>query len=138
MNFPPTFGFLVALAFLSAAWVMRSEMKRKEKLGLLKSRKRKVKIGEKAKTGELVSYGIFGFILGFKILAIILGHEGFKANPQGFIMSLQGNFIGGIIGAALFAGYIYWDKKRKSLPEPKEVEIDVYPHQLVGNITFYA
>jgi prolipoprotein diacylglyceryltransferase len=138
MNFPPTFGFLVAMAFLSAAWVLSRELKRKEKLGLVKSVKRKVKIGLKASTTDLVSYGIFGFVAGFKVLAIILGEEGFRKDPQNFILSTQGNLIGGILGAALFAGYIYWDKKRKSLPEPKEVEIDVHPFQLVGNITFYA
>ncbi len=137
-NFPPTFGFLVAMAFLSAAWVLHRELKRKEKLGLLRSVKRKVKVGEKAKTFDLVSYGIFGFVVGYKLLAIILGDEAFKINPQGFILSTQGNFLGGIIGAALFAGFIYWDKKRKSLPQPKEEEIDVHPYQLVGNITFYA
>lgn len=138
MNFPPTFGFLVALAFLSAAWVLSRELKRKGNLGLLKPLKRKVKIGEPAKTNDFISYGIFGFVLGFKLLAIILGDPQFKANPQNFILSLHGNLLGGIIGAALFAGYIYWDKKKKALKEPKEVEIDVYPYQLVGNITFYA
>lgn len=137
-NFPPTFGFLVALAFLSAAWVLSREMKRKEKLGLLKSVKRKVKIGEKASTSDLLSYGIFGFIVGFKVIGIMVGDEGFKINPQSYILSTQGNLLGGIVGAALFAGYIYWDKKRKSLPQPKEEEIDVHPYQLVGNITFYA
>lgn len=138
MNFPPTFGTLVALAFLSAAFVLSKELKRKEKLGLIHPKKRKVKIGEKASTTDLVSYGLFGFVAGFKLLAIILGDEGFKADPQNFILSTKGNLLGGIIGGALLAGYIYWDKKRKSLPEPKEVEIDVHPYQLVGNITFYA
>lgn len=138
MNFPPTFGFLVALSFLSAAFILSKELKRKEKLGLIHSKKRKIKIGEKASTMDLLSYGIFGFVAGFKIGAIIVGDPGFRENPQGFILSLQGNLLGGIIGAALLAGYIYWDKKKKSLPEPKEVEIDVHPYQLVGNITFYA
>lgn len=138
MNFPPSFGFLVAMAFLSAAWVLSKELKRKEKLGLVRSLKKKVKIGEKASTTDLISYGVFGFVVGFKVVAIILGEPGFKKDPQNFILSTQGNLLGGIIVAALFAGYIYWDKKRKSLPEPKEIEIDVHPYQLVGNITFYA
>ena len=30
-----TFGFLVALSFLGAAWTLTIELKRKEKLGLL-------------------------------------------------------------------------------------------------------
>ena len=138
MNFPPTFGFLVAMAFLCAAWVLSKELKRKEKLGLLRSVKRKIKVGEKAKTNELISYGIFGFIVGFKVLAIILGDPTFQANPQNFILSLHGNLLGGIVGGGLFAGYIYWDKKRRALPQPKEEEIEVHPYQLVGNITFYA
>jgi phosphatidylglycerol:prolipoprotein diacylglycerol transferase len=138
MNFPPSFGFLVALSFLCAAWVLSKELKRKEKLGIIHSVKRKVKIGEKASTTDLISYGLFGFVVGFKVLGMILGDPGFKHNAQNYILSTQGNLLGGIIGAALFAGYIYWDKKRKSLPQPKEVEIDVHPYQLVGNITFYA
>jgi phosphatidylglycerol:prolipoprotein diacylglycerol transferase len=138
MNFPPTFGFLVALSFLGAAFILSRELKRKEKLGLIHSRKRKVKIGEKASTTDLVSYGLFGFVAGFKILAIVLGDSGFSENPQGFILSAKGNLLGGIIGAALFAGFIYWDKKRKSLPQPKEIEIDLHPYQMVGNITFWA
>ncbi len=138
MNFPPSFGFLVALSFLCAAWVLSKELKRKEKLGLMRSVKRKVKVGAKASTTDLISYGLFGFVVGFKVLGMILGDSGFRENAQNYILSTQGNLIGGIIGAALFAGYIYWDKKRKSLPEPKEVEIEVHPYQLVGNITFYA
>ncbi len=138
MNFPPTFGTLVALAFLSAAFILSRELKRKEKLGLIRSKKRKIKVGEKASATDLVSYGLFGFVAGFKVLAIIMGDADFKTDPQNFILSTKGNLLGGIIGGALLAGYIYWDKKRKSLPEPKEVEIDVHPYQLVGNITFYA
>lgn len=138
MNFPPTFGFLVALSFLCAAWVLSKELKRKEKLGLIRSVKRKVKVGAKASTTDLVSYGLFGFVVGFKVLGMILGDSGFRENAQNYILSTQGNLVGGIIGAALFAGYIYWDKKRKSLPQPKEEEIEVHPYQLVGNITFYA
>ena len=138
MNFPPTFGFLVAMAFISAAFVLSKELKRKEKQGLVRTIKKKIKVGEKASTWDMASYGIFGFIAGFKILGIILREPGFRQDPQNYILSTQGNIIGGIVGAILAAGYIYWDKKRKSLPQPKEEEIDVHPYQLVGNITFYA
>ena len=35
LSFLNTFGLMVAVAFLVAAWVLTSELKRKEKLGLL-------------------------------------------------------------------------------------------------------
>ncbi|MBW7936765.1 MAG: diacylglyceryl transferase, partial [Flavobacteriales bacterium] len=71
-NFPPTFGFMVALAFLSAAWVLSSELKRKEKIGFVKSVQKKIWIGKPASQWELISNGLLGFVIGFKIIGVIM------------------------------------------------------------------
>src|SRR5690554_6506198 len=134
----PTFGFFVALAFLVAAYLFTIELKRKEQIGWLKSKRVKEKIGEKASTAELVSNGLIGFILGFKLFEAFSHYSELVADPQGFIFSTRGNFIGGIVGAALFAYLKYREKKKKELPTPKLVEKELHPHELVGNMTMIA
>lgn len=134
----PTFGFLVALAFLTAAYFFTQELKRKEALGWLKAQTIKVKIGERAGFGELLGNGIMGFLVGFKLVEAFTNYSAFVENPQEFIFSLQGNFLGGILGAALFAYLKYREKEKEKLPQPKWVEQKLRPHEMVGNMTMIA
>lgn len=134
----PTFGFFVALGFLGGAYLFAKELKRKETIGWLKSQKVKEKIGEKASIGELASNGLFGFIVGFKILGAILNYDAFADNPQTFIFSSQGSLIGGIIGAALFGWMKYRENQKARLEVPKWVEREIHPHEWVGNMTLIA
>lgn len=137
-NFPPTFGFMVALAFLSAAWVLASELKRKEKQGLVKGIPKKIWVGKPASQWELISNGLLGFVLGFKILGAIMDSVLFKQNPQAYLLSLEGNLIGGLIVGGIFAYLKYREKEKAKLPTPKEETIVIRPYQLVGNITMIA
>lgn len=137
-NFPPTFGTLVAIAFLSAAWVMGRELKRKEGQGLLKGVPKKVKVGEPASATDLVFNGILGFIIGMKLFGGIFDGEAFQADPQGYLLSGQGNFFGGIVVGAIAVAWKYFEKKKKQLPTPKEETIIIRPYQMVGNITIAA
>lgn len=137
-NFPPTFGFMVALAFLSAAWVLSMELKRKEKLGLVKGIQKKVVVGKPASYAELLSNGLMGFMIGFKVLGAITEPELFKHNPQAYLLSVHGNWLGGIVVGGLFAYLKYREKEKTKLPSPKEEIISIRPYQLVGNITLVA
>src|SRR5690606_12560891 len=106
LNIPlpfPTFGFFVALAFLFGAYFFSLELKRKEKNGLLHPRQVKVKKGEKASSSELFSNALLGFLIGFKLVEMFLHYDELVADPQSFILSTRGNFLGGLLGAALFA-----------------------------------
>lgn len=134
----PTFGFLVALSFLTAAYLFTKELKRKEGLGWLKSKMIKVKIGEKASAFELISNGVMGFIIGFKLIEAFINYDTFVDNPQDFIFSLKGNFIGGLIGGLLFGFLKYREKDKEKLPEPKLVDKELHPYELVGNMTMIA
>lgn len=138
-SFPlPMFGFMVALAFIAANYLFVQEMKRKEKEGLLFSTKEKITIGEKPNPLDLAGNGVFGFVLGFKVLAIILNYSEVIKDLPGFIMSGQGNVIGGIVGAAILAYLRYRDVEKERLPEPKEIEKTIHPYQYVGTMTFIA
>ncbi len=133
-----SFGFFVALAFIAASYVWTKELKRKDELGLLGTSTRKFLKGQKATTNELLFSAIFGFFIGYKLLYIALDFTAFTENTQGFILSFEGNFVGGIIGAVVSAYLTYRDKERQKLETPIWVEEVLKPHQLVSNMTIIA
>jgi len=139
INLPiQTYGFFVAMAFLTAALILWLELKRKEKAGIVKSSTRKIWKGKPASTQELVIAGIFGFIIGFKVVGMIFDYSYFADNPQEFILSWQGNWPGGLILAALSIYNSYRKKKKQKLDKPVQVDVEVHPHQLTGNIVLVA
>ena len=133
-----TFGFFVAFAFLGAYWAFSEEFKRKEKLGYIRPFERTVTIGKPASTEELVANGVFGFILGYKLIDGIANYNLLLADTQSFILSLRGNWVGGIIGAGVFAYWAYAEKKKHQLPNPETKQVLVHTHELMGSILLWA
>ncbi len=135
-----SFGFFVAIAFLLCAWLFAKELKRKQELNLLSSTPKKVMRGVKPTLKDYLPALIGGFLLGYKLLLIILDYEDFLKDTQGFILSLRGNPVGGILGAGLF----YWLRRRdylkeaKKYPQAQEVTELMQPHEHVGNMTLIA
>ena len=134
----PTFGLLVALAFVSAAMVMAREMKRKESVGLFKPFYEKVTIGQQPGIGDVLGNVLFGFVLGYKIAYAIQHSDKFAQNPASIIISLDGNWLAGIAGAIVLGAWAYGEKKRKALPVPEVKDVLVHPYQLVPSITIVA
>lgn len=133
-----TFGFFVALAFLSGAYVLQLEMRRKEKDGWLPLEKIKVWVGKPASMTDLISSGIIGFVIGFKLLEAVLHYSELVDNPQEFILSLRGSPVGGIIVAALSVFLKTRESNKQKLDSPKEVELTMHPHEHIGNIVMIA
>lgn len=133
-----SFGFFVAVAFLLAAYFWTLELKRKEKEGLLGSTTVKILKGAKATAAELITSAIIGFLIGYKVVFIILNFSAFTENTQGFILSTQGNLLGAIIFAALSAYLKYREKEKTKLDKPVWVEEEMHPYQHVGNMTLIA
>jgi prolipoprotein diacylglyceryltransferase len=134
----PTFGLMVALAFIAAATVLTSEMKRKEKIGLFKPIKEKITEGEQPGIQDLLSNAIFGFLIGFKTVFVVQHLDAFLRMPSDVLVSTEGNMPGGIIGALLFAGWAWYQKKKQALPKPITKEVEVHPYELVPTITLIA
>jgi phosphatidylglycerol---prolipoprotein diacylglyceryl transferase len=133
-----SFGFFVALAFVAAYWAFTQEFKRKEKLGYIHPFEKTVVEGAPASAADLVGNGVFGFILGYKILDAVLHYHVLLDNPQDFILSLRGSWIGGIVGAAVFAYWAWYESKKQALPEPKKKRVTVHPHELMGSILLWS
>lgn len=141
INFPlpiQTYGFMVALAFLTGALIMSREFKRKENEGIFLPVYKKIKEGEPASTGSIISSLIVGFLLGFKLVEAAFNWGEFSDNPQDFILSGRGNFIGGVLIGIGSAFYTWWEKNRKKLNPPITVEKEILPHQMSGNILVVA
>jgi len=129
-----SYGLFVALAFITAGYILHLEIKRKTKEGFLKSTTKKVLTGEKPKVKDLIFPGIIGFLLGFKLLGIILNYNFFYDDPQSYILSAEGNIIGGILGGALSAYMTYRDKQKQALDKPKWVDVTIEPYHLTPSI----
>lgn len=133
-----TFGFFVAIAFLICAYVLTRELRRREKMGWLEPREEEHWVGKPASASEILLNAALGFILGFKIVAAIFNWRQFSADPQDFLLSMQGSAWGGIILAAVLAYLRYAEKKKQQLPSPKKEKIKVWPHQRVGDFVVLA
>ena len=132
-----TFGLMVALSFVAAAWTLSLELKRKEKQGLLKYREETIVVGEGAKPMELLINALIGFVIGYKLLGLIFSRPEGVA-PQEYLFSGEGNFLGGLIGALLLGGIKYYDKNKTKLAKPERRSVRIWPHDRVGDIVIYA
>ncbi len=133
-----SYGFFVATAFLTGVWLMIKEMKRKERQGLLYASKKEVTVGAPASAKDLIFSGLIGFLIGYKLIDAMLRYSDFVANPQDFILSSEGNFLGGLIVAGISVFFTWRDKHKKKLDTPKRETRLVYPHELAGNILVIA
>ncbi|MCF8303877.1 MAG: prolipoprotein diacylglyceryl transferase [Bacteroidales bacterium] len=133
-----SYGFFVAMAFIAAALVLRHELKRKEHNGLIKPTKKKIVTGKPASFAEIAFSAVLGYIIGFKGSGIILDYALFSQNPQEYLMSGQGYFVGGVLIALLAGASTWYEKHRKRKPEPEEEEVNVHPYQLVSTLVLIA
>ncbi len=133
-----TFGLFLVLAILTAAWLLRKELRRKAENGIFQPLEATVMTGRPASALELISNALFGFILGFKFFYAFQHLDELQEDAAGVLLSAEGNLFMGILGAVLFAGIKFWDARRKQLPQPRAEIIRIFPHDRIGEITIIA
>ncbi len=134
-----SFGFFVALSFVAANIVMTKELRRKFKLGILGAGEQvKVIKGVAMAKSDYIASAVTGLVIGYKFLPLIFNFSLAGNNPQGYILSLDGSWLYGIIGAGIFLGFNFLQDKKQRLPEPVEETITVDPSYHMGSITFAA
>lgn len=133
LSFLNTFGLFVALAFVAAAWVISSELKRKEKAGLLHPREEWITVGKPASLLDLFLNGMLGFVFGYKVIGLLFSKPE-AVNAQEYIFSKEGNVWGGLLVAAALAGLKWWEKNKQKLAVPQKRAVRIWPHDRVGDI----
>jgi phosphatidylglycerol:prolipoprotein diacylglycerol transferase len=137
ISFPvQTFGFFVALSFILAYMVFTSEFRRYEANGKIKAFKRKVTIGKPASVLDITANFLLGLIFGFKVFGVVFNYGALAYDPRGYILSVQGNAIAGLLAGSAFACWVYFDRKKHVLTQPKIVEQTIHPYQLTGMLVF--
>lgn len=129
-----SYGFFVAMAFLVAAVVLKFELKRKEKEGLIKPSTKRIKTGA-ATTSELIVQGLWGFLIGFKFVGMFFSWEQVTDDPASFLISWQGSWFWGIIITTVSVVYLWYTKRNK---KTEEKEIIIHAYQQTGNILIIA
>ena len=128
---------MVAFAFIAAAVVITSELKRKEKQGLLFPREETITVGKSASILDLLINFLVGFIFAYKLIGLFLNKPD-ELTAQEYIFSKEGNVLAGIIVGLFFAGLKWWDKNKQKLKEPEQRTVRIWPHDRVGDIVIIA
>ncbi|MEO7444517.1 MAG: prolipoprotein diacylglyceryl transferase family protein [Ferruginibacter sp.] len=137
LGFLNSFGLMVAISFIAAAIVLTSELRRKEKQGLLQPREETITVGKPASTAELVINFITGFIFGYKLFGLFLSKPEL-VTAQEYIFSREGNFLGGLLLGAILLGIKWYEKNKIKLKNPEQRTVRIWPHDRVGDIVILA
>ncbi len=133
-----SYGFMVAMAFLSATWIVWLELKRKEKIGQINAIEKEVWVGKPANLMELIFTGIISFLIAYKLGGMVFEYSIFVENPQEYLLSAKGNWIVGVLVAAISVYLKFREKDKKKLEKPRKEKIKIHPHQLAGNMVVIA
>jgi len=133
LSYLHTFGLMVAVAFMVAAWVLSLELKRKEKQALLLPREDIITVGKPATGMDLLLSGLTGFLFGYKLLGILFSKPD-DVNPQAYLFSLEGSWLAGICTGIALAAAKWWEKKKQRSREPETRSVRIWPHDRVGDI----
>lgn len=133
-----SYGFMLAAAFIVAAFILHHELNRLEKDNKIPTREKKVLSGAPAGFVELFFSGLSGFIIGWKGVGGMIDYPAFSSNPQEYILSAKGSLAGGLIFGCVFTFVTYYQKKKNRLKEPVIKETTIHPSQLTINFALIA
>lgn len=135
INLPiQSFGFMVAMAFIVAGYILNRELKRKGQAELIPVEKKTITIGVAPKWSDFKWIAIGYFVAGWKIVGLLTSYDAFVANPQEYVFSMQGSWWAGLIASASMVYFEYRKRKKAELPKPEVKTEDVPAEANTGNI----
>jgi phosphatidylglycerol---prolipoprotein diacylglyceryl transferase len=137
LSFLNMFGLMVAISFIAAAIVLRRELQRKEKQGLLLPREETITVGKPASLAELLLNAVAGFLFGYKIGGLFLDKAP-DVSAQDYIFSSNGHVLSGLLLAALLTGMKWYEKRKQQLKTPEKRSVRIWPHDRVGDFAIIA
>lgn len=135
-----TFGLFLALTFILAGVALAKDMQRRTALGQFKPIVREKLITGNPSINDLITNGLIGFVLGFKLLYLVMNTAEFVDNPQDVLLSSKGTVVGGVLGALILMASKYWEKKQeaKKYKGNATVKQIIQPQEMVGDILIVA
>ncbi len=137
-----TYGFLLALAFISAGWALSADLKRREKLGILDGNSITMDVGHPVPISDYIINALLGFMMGFKGVYAMMHSDLFMGNDaRTYLFSMEhGYWWAGILLAGVFVGFKYKEKQEelKEYPTPQTITKTIMPHERVSDIVIIA
>ena len=132
-----TFGLFLAFAFVTSAYTLYLEFKRREESGVFAPSIITKSFDKKYLIKNMIINGLIAFFFGLKLPYIFQNFDSFKANPASIVFSTKGNLLIGLIAAMAFACYYYF-AEQKSEYFGKLIKERVWPSQRISDITIVA
>lgn len=133
-----TFGLLVAFSVAAAYQVFQAEFKRRHRLGEFPTFSLLTVVGKPFTVSDYLSSAVLGFIMGHKLLYLILWPEAAGQDPAGFLFSSAGSPWLGLAVMSIIVGLKFREDRKQRLPKPEERMSKVGPEFFMGNITAMA
>lgn len=132
-----TFGFMLVLALAACGVLLKYELRRKEKEGLILPQKVTIKTSEQLPIQDIILNSLFSLFIGAKLPLLLMQFDTFKGDPASFIFSKAGIWWLGFLAAGLTAGYYFW-KNQHAGKEIKTTEIIQLPSSKTNDIIILA
>lgn len=133
-----TFGFFLLCAFLTAAWLLRRELRRREASGQLQPTLTDRVPGKTVTPVDYVINALFGFVLGYKLPYALAHLAEWQQDPAGVLLGTEGYWWSGILAAAGFTAYYGFLARRQAAAPAAERRVEVFPSDRITPITLLA
>lgn len=133
-----TFGFMVAMAFLAAGMVLRSELKRKETEGLLPYTIEDQVSGKPVGWQDYILTTVISFLAGYKVIGMILNFKEATGDPLSYLTTSKGNLYAGIALCIVALAWKYYEGREAQKNGLQQKKVKVYPRHRVGDFAVIA
>ncbi len=131
-----SFGIMMAISFIAAAYVLKKELGRMIQLGQIQKIQREVIENEPATISGYLRNALVGGFLGFKIGLFLTDFNRTTADVQAAFFSKRGSVLFLVIGAIAAALVYYWENRNNKTTTKKTIQLSA--GEIVGEVVIRA